>query len=78
MSKQNSCHSQCKMANSMLSKLAYLNGENWERTVCVSPACSLRGSGVWVDVDNAWEQYKPEARKMLVKHADSHTSGVSM
>jgi hypothetical protein len=30
---------------------------------------------VWAGVDNAWEQEKPEARKMLVKRADSHTSG---
>jgi len=26
-------------------------------------------------VDNAWEQEKPEARKMLVNRAESHTSG---
>jgi hypothetical protein len=26
-------------------------------------------------VDNAWEQEKLEARKMLEKAADSHTSG---
>jgi hypothetical protein len=26
-------------------------------------------------VDNAWEQEKLEARKMLVNRADSHTSG---
>jgi hypothetical protein len=30
---------------------------------------------VWAGVDNAWEQEKPEARKMLVKRAESHTSG---
>jgi hypothetical protein len=30
---------------------------------------------VWAGVDNAWEQEKPEARKMLVNRADSHTSG---
>ena len=30
---------------------------------------------VAVGVDNAWEQKKPEARKMLVNRADSHTSG---
>jgi hypothetical protein len=30
---------------------------------------------VWVGVDNAWEQEKPEARKMLVNRAESHTSG---
>jgi hypothetical protein len=36
-------------------------------TVCVTCA----GAGV----DNAWEQKKLEARKMLVKRADSHTSG---
>jgi hypothetical protein len=30
---------------------------------------------VWVGVDNAWEQKKPEARKMLEKAAESHTSG---
>jgi len=26
-------------------------------------------------VDNVWEQEKPEARKMLVNRAESHTSG---
>jgi hypothetical protein len=26
-------------------------------------------------VDNAWEQEKPEARKMLENAAESHTSG---
>jgi hypothetical protein len=36
-------------------------------TVCVT--C------VWAGVDNAWEQEKPEARKMLLNRADSHTSG---
>ena len=36
-------------------------------TVCVTR--------VWVGVDSAWEQEKPEARKMPVSHADSHTSG---
>jgi hypothetical protein len=36
-------------------------------TVCVT--C------VWAGVDNAWEQEKLEARKMLVNRADSHTSG---
>jgi len=36
-------------------------------TVCVT--C------VWAGVDNAWEQEKPEARKMLINRADSHTSG---
>jgi hypothetical protein len=30
---------------------------------------------VWVSVDNAWEQEKLEARKMLENAADSHTSG---
>jgi len=31
---------------------------------------------VWAGVDSAWEQEKPEARKMLaVGAADSHTSG---
>ena len=30
---------------------------------------------MWADVDNAWEQKKPEARKMLENAADSHTSG---
>jgi len=30
---------------------------------------------VWVGVDNAWEQEKLEARKMLENGADSHTSG---
>jgi len=37
------------------------------RTVCVTGA----GAGV----DNAWEQEKPEARKMLENAAESHTSG---
>jgi hypothetical protein len=36
-------------------------------TVCVT--C------VWAGVDNAWEQGKLEARKMLPNRADSHTSG---
>jgi len=30
---------------------------------------------VWVGVDNAWEQEKLEARKMLENAAESHTSG---
>ena len=30
---------------------------------------------MWAGVDNAWEQEKPEARKMLLNRADSHTSG---
>jgi hypothetical protein len=30
---------------------------------------------VWVGVDNAWEQKKLEARKMLENAAESHTSG---
>jgi hypothetical protein len=30
---------------------------------------------VWAGVDSAWEQEKPEARKMLENRADSHTSG---
>jgi hypothetical protein len=30
---------------------------------------------VWAGVDNAWEQEKPEARKMPVNRAESHTSG---
>jgi len=36
-------------------------------TVCVT--C------VWAGVDSAWEQKKPEARKILENAADSHTSG---
>jgi len=36
-------------------------------TVCVT--C------VWAGVDNAWEQGKLEARKMLENAAESHTSG---
>jgi hypothetical protein len=36
-------------------------------TVCVT--C------VWAGVDNAWEQEKLEARKMLENAAESHTSG---
>jgi len=36
-------------------------------TVCVT--C------VWAGVDSAWEQEKPEARKMLLNRAESHTSG---
>ena len=35
-------------------------------TVCVT--------GRWADVDNAWEQEKPEARKMLVNGDESHLS----
>jgi hypothetical protein len=35
-------------------------------TVCVS--------GLWAGWDNAWEQEKPEARKMLVNRAESHKS----
>jgi hypothetical protein len=30
---------------------------------------------VWAGVDNAWEQKKLEARKMLENAAESHTSG---
>jgi len=33
------------------------------------------GTCVWAGVDSAWEQEKPEARKMLENAADSHTSG---
>ena len=33
------------------------------------------GSGLWAGVDSAWEQKKPEARKMLENAAESHTSG---
>jgi len=36
-------------------------------TVCVTR--------VWAGVDNAWEQEKLEARKMLENAAESHTSG---
>jgi len=36
-------------------------------TVCVT--C------VWAGVDNAWEQGKLEARKILENAAESHTSG---
>ena len=34
-------------------------------TVCVSPACFLRGTGAGAGVDSAWEQRKLEAREML-------------
>ena len=30
---------------------------------------------MWAGVDNAWEQEKLEARKMLENAAESHTSG---
>jgi hypothetical protein len=30
---------------------------------------------VWAGVDKAWEQEKPEARKMPENAAESHTSG---
>jgi hypothetical protein len=30
---------------------------------------------VWAGVDSAWEQEKPEARKMPENAAESHTSG---
>jgi hypothetical protein len=43
-------------------------------TVCVIPACSLRGTGRWAGVDNAWEQEKLEAKKMLENAAESHLS----
>ncbi len=33
---------------------------------------------VWAGVDNAWEQYKPEARKMLGISPDSPASGSIM
>jgi len=33
---------------------------------------------VWVGVDSAWVQEKPEARKMLLNRAESHTSGATM
>ena len=42
-------------------------GERSRRAVCVT--C------VWAGVDKVWEQKKPEARKMLLNRADSHTSG---
>ena len=45
----------------------YLSFARGVPTVCVT--C------VWAGVDSAWEQKKPEARKMLVNRADSHTSG---
>ena len=35
-------------------------------TVCVS--------GRWAGWDSAWEQKKPEARRILVNRADSHTA----
>ncbi len=40
---------------------------NRRLTVCVT--C------VWAGVDSAWEQEKPEARKILENAAESHTSG---
>ena len=43
--------------------------------LCPPTACV---TCVWAGVDNAWEQEKPEARKMLVNRADSHTSGAPM
>ncbi|MBA4383445.1 MAG: hypothetical protein C0410_01790 [Anaerolinea sp.] len=41
-----------------------------------SPACrpTVCVSGLWAGWDNAWEQKKPEARKMLVNRAESHKS----
>jgi len=33
------------------------------------------GTCVWAGVDNAWEQGKLEARKILENAAESHTSG---
>ena len=46
-------------------------GEGCENLGCLT-VCVTR---VWAGVDNAWEQGKPEARKMLENAADSHTSG---
>ena len=41
----------------------------------LNPKCLTVGvSGLWVGVDNAWEQEKPEARKMLENREDSHKS----
>ena len=39
----------------------------YQLTVCVTRK--------WAGVDSAWEQEKPEARKMPVNRADSHLSG---
>ena len=42
--------------------------------VCaICPTVGVTGAGA--GVDNAWEQEKPEARKMLENAAESHTSG---
>jgi hypothetical protein len=38
------------------------------------PACSLRGIRVWAGGDNAWEQEKLEARKMLENAARAKRS----
>jgi len=54
--------------------------------VILSGACKKRffegplttaviGTCVWAGVDNAWEQRKLKARKMLENAAESHTSG---
>jgi hypothetical protein len=48
-------------------KFSFHNTKGSRRTVCVT--C------VWAGVDNAWEQKKLEARKMLENAAESHTSG---
>jgi hypothetical protein len=45
-------------------------------TVCATvPERSEWDTCVWAGVDNAWEQEKLEARKMLENAAESHTSG---
>jgi hypothetical protein len=52
---------------SLLCERTYLKKKARWLTVCVT--C------VWAGRGNAWEQKKPEARKMLENAAESHTSG---
>jgi hypothetical protein len=57
------------------SSIEYFNYARGKPTVCVSPACFLRGTGAGADVDGAKApQKKLKARKMLLNRADSPAS----
>ena len=47
----------------------------FKKTACGLTVCV---TCVWAGVDNAWEQGKLEARKMLENAAESHTSGAPL
>ena len=64
--------SKCNTSRSGLTK-NYMEIVNCLQAAAERFALSRRD--VWAGVDNAWEQEKLEARKMLLNRADSHTSG---